>query len=741
MKQSQYLAMTAIKKRLEVLSFLLIVLVLFAALTQGSGLLPDTQILLTVLTFALLIFFLTLNQPIKLLAPHYSFLFLLAFLLLAASFSIWLTNSILTVLLICAYFFIFWLASSTCKLVKLASILSFLILGGTVVSSWAIFNNFITVSNSAFANFSNANSLAGFLGLIIPLIIGLLFSGVKEVAKFWLTLALIVNVTAFYLTFSYGGFLALSLGLILMVVLAMTMRLTSKTKTQLSFAVKDSRSHYFRLWLTKLTFLVIFIFLAYQFGLFTYFSSAFAFSRFELWQAALKMIASRPIFGFGPGSFATALPLFQVGSVYSLFAHNSYLQFAAENGFLALVILLFTFYLVLKLAWQNLLSTFGSQKYVKIGLLGALVSFMAHNFVDYTWYVPATSLLFWLLAGFAVAPDFSQQDSSDSLATGLSMTDKELIKTVSQLSFKRLFIIVFFTLTLIPLVFAYIGASLELQADIKLRAFSYSEGRRLAKLAVKFFPYNAEAYATLAKAYAEPVNPKKYIRLAVAAQKKAIKLRPTWPHYYTILADYLALAGAPAKEVWLNYKKAVKLYPLEPQLKVKAGNQLLKVGQYKKAITFYQQTVNLSQIYQASKQTAKTLKNARVDVAIPIRTIGLAHLGLAKSYAYLKEFKKAQYNLKKGAKILGQAPGVIFTDGLIKEKQKNYKLAAKLYQQASKKSLFYLPEINYRLAIVWLKLGEKEKSLEQLKIVVKTDAHFQPAKALLKKLKAAKYGS
>lgn len=633
-------------------SFFLVVLVLLAALSQGAGVLPDTQLLLILITFALIIFFLTLNSQLKLTAAHLSFSFLLLLALLATFFSIWQVNSLFAFLLLSAYFIFFIVAANLLSAFQLRPLAYFVVFVGTLEAAWFLAASYVGKPFSF-------SEVVGLLALTLPVLGGLFIQEEKEVFKFGLGLAFMLKTGAFYLALSKSGWPVLT-----------------------------------------------------------------------LWQAAFRMIANRPLVGFGPGSFGTALPQFQTGAVHSFFVHNTYLQFAAENGLLALAALLVLFGLTLRLSWKNIKTASHQEKYLRVGILVALVAFLAHNIVDYTWYLPAVSLLFWLLAGVSVSSETKEEVNQDSVSGVL--LEKEL---TPKMSLKRWLVIVFLILALVPLVFAYIGTNLALQADLKLSSFNYSEGRRLAQLAVRFFPFNAEAYDTLAQAYAEPANPKKYIKEAIKAEKTAIKLRPTWPFYYARLADYLALANVPVTEVWRNHQKAIKLYPLEPQLKVKAANQLLKLGEHKKAVSFYQQAIALSRIYQANKQTAASLKTARSDVSVPVRAIGLAYLGLAKSYAHLRELKRAKLNLKEAKRILGPVPGVFFTEGLIAEKQNKLADAAGFYSQAMKKSLVMIPEQNYRLALVWLKLGQKEKAVQLLKKIVSTEPDYVPAQTLLKRVR------
>jgi hypothetical protein len=64
------------------------------------------------------------------------------------------------------------------------------------------------------------------------------------------------------------------------------------------------------------------------------------FHRWEWWVAAARMAAKRPWFGFGPGSFAYVMPSFQpaVADLSSMYAHQHFLETAAECGWLYLLL-------------------------------------------------------------------------------------------------------------------------------------------------------------------------------------------------------------------------------------------------------------------------------------------------------------------------------------------------------------------------------------------------------------------
>ncbi len=110
--------------------------------------------------------------------------------------------------------------------------------------------------------------------------------------------------------------------------------------------------------------------------------------RITWWRVAWRMFSARPLTGFGHAAFTWAQAGFQPFGAFrehSIYAHNYYLEFLAENGLPAAA------------AWFWLLfSAVRSRSgLVKYGLIAAL----AHSLVDFGLSVPADFWLFcWLLS-------------------------------------------------------------------------------------------------------------------------------------------------------------------------------------------------------------------------------------------------------------------------------------------------------------------------------------------------------
>ncbi|MDE2510482.1 MAG: O-antigen ligase family protein, partial [Elusimicrobia bacterium] len=120
--------------------------------------------------------------------------------------------------------------------------------------------------------------------------------------------------------------------------------------------------------------------------------------RLAWWAAAWRMSASAPWRGLGPGAFAYALPAFSKGrpELSTLFAHQYFLETAAERGWPYLLLWLGGIALILRRAEPS--KRFGP------------VAALAHGLVDYPLSVPG---VFWL---FCLSLAWSLPESEEAAA-------------------------------------------------------------------------------------------------------------------------------------------------------------------------------------------------------------------------------------------------------------------------------------------------------------------------------------
>ncbi len=125
--------------------------------------------------------------------------------------------------------------------------------------------------------------------------------------------------------------------------------------------------------------------------------------RVVMWQAAVGMIKDRPLLGHGINTFmANYLTYWVGGERQPRYAHNCYLQMAAETGALGLVAFLALLWGMGVQVRRGVRTTTSRERFLLLGLATGLLAFVIHAAVDTDFYSLRQAALFWVLAGCAV---------------------------------------------------------------------------------------------------------------------------------------------------------------------------------------------------------------------------------------------------------------------------------------------------------------------------------------------------
>jgi len=215
-----------------------------------------------------------------------------------------------------------------------------------------------------FSPFVTPNTLAGYLAMIIPLTL-------THKNKIWLIMLLS---SALLLTKSLGALISLVLALGLYFYLQG--RLEKRRIIILLFG------------LAVVGLLFIIRSMTYMQHLQPIFSATM---RLNYWKDTLEIIRASPITGVGIGNF---------NLTHSRYAHNSYLQIWAEMGILGIASILWLILTIFKSAIENI--NVSPNKRLMTGLLAANAVFLIHNLVDFSFFLPEVSLIWWVIFGLAI---------------------------------------------------------------------------------------------------------------------------------------------------------------------------------------------------------------------------------------------------------------------------------------------------------------------------------------------------
>ena len=139
--------------------------------------------------------------------------------------------------------------------------------------------------------------------------------------------------------------------------------------------------------------------------------------RFELWKRALDVIKAKPWTGTGINTYNVAHERYdkeQNWRVRGYYAHNGYLQLAAEVGLPGIFFFLLFLFMLFKRSLRAVRQVRGSpEEYAQLGLLTGLLAFLIYAACDNNLQSPPSLMFFWFLAGVLMAHQSRYPSSSD----------------------------------------------------------------------------------------------------------------------------------------------------------------------------------------------------------------------------------------------------------------------------------------------------------------------------------------
>lgn len=267
--------------------------------------------------------------------------------------------------------------------------------------------NFWWISEKSLAStYVNHNQFAGYLELVIPLTLGFIFSNRKKALGYKLVLiaALVLMASAFVLSQSREAWLCLAASLVVVGILLLR------------------RAGFSRRRITLLFLLIVFVFVLIAFIspkalrqagkiMITESEKESFQDRWKIWQGSISMIKDKPLFGWGLGTFAQGFLRFKPKDLEKKadFAHNDYIQVAAESGIFGLIAMLWILVFLLREGFAK-----GKSYPFVLGCVTGNLSFCLHGFLDFNFYIPANMFLFIVYSAFIMSGEFNDISKSNT---------------------------------------------------------------------------------------------------------------------------------------------------------------------------------------------------------------------------------------------------------------------------------------------------------------------------------------
>ncbi|HEY0074903.1 MAG TPA: O-antigen ligase family protein, partial [Abditibacteriaceae bacterium] len=431
------------------------------------------------------------------------------------------------------------------------------IVGGAVVVCMIALEGFSKDSNfRQFSTFFNPNLLANYCAMALPLALSLLF---LRRGKFVSLLSLVAALIIFggsASTRSKGGLLALAIALLIFALAVFKAR-GPLIKNML-------RAHKKLAVITALLLLILGGALVRKTvvpRLMAANSGEDNSTQFRLytWQGTTHMIAARPVFGWGPGCYASAYPQFAITG-FTLTAHQVWLQLASESGVVAALLLLASCGAATLKGWRALATEHWP---LAAGGLASLAAFFIHGLTDAGWSLISIALLLMIvLALLDSLPDEKNRQLS-------------LVTRHSSLNYSWLLASLLFGL------FA-MGHSRVVEAEGLAAQSRESLGKGLSQVAeqqaiqaTETDPYNARVWHNAGRILEsiKPLTP-----ISGSYLSRALELQPTKAAHHLTLVE----ASKGDIEATGIYDRAVELDPNDTRTRLTRADYLLSLDEKSK---------------------------------------------------------------------------------------------------------------------------------------------------------------
>jgi putative inorganic carbon (hco3(-)) transporter len=289
------------------------------------------------------------------------------------------------------------------------------IYGAKALATWVDVDSPLAKTTRAYSYLNNPNLLAGYLLPAIAFSAVAIFVWRSYIAKGLAGFILIANIICLYGTQSRGAWIG---GAAIFVLLL----------TGLFYWIRPYLPIFLQRWGLLISLggsalsvvLLVLAMPAFRERILSIFNTGDSSNNFRtnVWKAIRRMIADRPLIGFGPGDrvFKKMYPVYQVSPRYSaLSAYSIFFETVVEMGFLGLAAFLWTIAIVFDRAWQAWRRFFPERDVQVLWLLGAIsavIGLLIQGASDTVWFRPELNILWWLCLGIIASFPINSPNNS-----------------------------------------------------------------------------------------------------------------------------------------------------------------------------------------------------------------------------------------------------------------------------------------------------------------------------------------
>jgi O-antigen ligase len=278
------------------------------------------------------------------------------------------------------------------------SIFGLVKLGGANPFPWWEYTDIPQTSDRLTATFGNANHLAGYMEMALPLILGLFLTGFRGGKRILMIYITIMLLAALILSLSRGGWFGAIIGLSFMAAALMANRHFENKKLLMAIVGGTLAVALIVLSTTPVVERIL--------TLTENDPEVNMNARLVGWRGVNKMISDHPLIGTGPGTFATVYTQYQPPGLANrrFYAHSDYLQFISEVGLAVAVVIVWMIIALYRKGYKKLKNPSRLVRGSTIGAMAGITAILVHSISDFNLYIPANAILFTVLAALVAGP-------------------------------------------------------------------------------------------------------------------------------------------------------------------------------------------------------------------------------------------------------------------------------------------------------------------------------------------------